>query len=89
MGCGVVDWEAGGEVKDANWEKEAGAAAGTLDDTLPFALLFCVTDESNAGPGRSIMVGQLAVPLYGLIKKAEGDLLVLAPNPRAIPPPCP
>jgi hypothetical protein len=45
-GCGVADLEAGGEVKEANWEK-AGVELGAA------LLLSWVMEERRAGPGIS------------------------------------
>jgi len=52
-GCGVEE-EEGGEVKEEKWEKdEPGGGVGV--ETGPLALLFCVTDDRRAGPGRLVL----------------------------------
>ena len=50
----MLDLDAGAEVKELKLEK--GAGDGVDVGTCPFALLPCVMDESNAGPGISAAV---------------------------------
>ena len=47
----MPDWDPGAEVKEEKLEK--GAGDGEDAGACPFAVLPCVTDESNAGPGIS------------------------------------
>lgn len=46
----MPDLDAGGEVKEANWEYDGVA----VPDSVVLAELFWVMDESRAGPGISV-----------------------------------
>ena len=45
----MADWDAGGDEKEANWEKGGGVSFWPA----PLAVLPWVRDESSAGPGMS------------------------------------
>lgn len=46
----MPDCETAGDVNEANCENE-----GVWLETLPLALLSCVTEDSKAGPGMSVI----------------------------------
>lgn len=73
-----MDWEPGGEEKEAKDEK-AGAGSGTE----PVALLSWVIDERRAGPGMSVAVSlSNSAPwceiLTLICAKAQGNVTSLA-----------